>query len=296
MGVIISLMLKKLLIFAIIFVYTSIGGRVMAASNYLDLNIMSFNLLYGQTSSSSRATAQYIYDNNIDIAFFQEVDVFDDDLDEVGIIISSLHALSDDYKYSFVTSHIGESGLMIISKYPLAERQEILAHRYRKLQTAVVLTPNGYFRVFNVHLNSPDDSVVTCPALSDHLNIIKTYNDYPHILVGDFNIQFNLESYKSLCSGMLADYKGHTCPVGSGCGISHRAAGSLVDYLFVQKDPIILKSGYIAQNTGELSDHFPLLAVIRLNGKQFNYKYDTNLDQKFDILDAIKLIQTVFGG
>ncbi len=184
------------------------------------------------------------------------------------------------FPYSPISLHFGEilSGQSILSKYPLQEIERIVLSRVasspfyrnafyldRLAQVCKVKIDRRIVVIINVHLEAYD-----APTRTNHANKVaelyfKYKDDYPVLLVGDFNsdIAFenatihailNLPEIKS-----VVDIQEKTFP--------SVAPTTRLDYIFYNENFIELKSAKILTSLGVASDHLPVLMKFKLKDK-----------------------------
>ncbi len=181
------------------------------------------------------------------------------------------------FPYFPLSVQFGEilSGQSILSKYPIQDPERIVLNRVknnpfyydafyldRLAQVCKFAIDGKIVVIVNVHLEAFDEETRTNHAntVADLYNKYK--DDYPVLLVGDFNSDvafenaaiktiFRLEGIKS-----AVDLNQKTFPSASP---THR-----IDYIFYNEGFIELVSAKILTSVGEASDHLPLMMKFSL--------------------------------
>ncbi len=176
------------------------------------------------------------------------------------------------FPYFPIKYHFGEifSGQSILSKYPLLDTERIVLNRVentpfyidafyleRLAQVSKTIIDGKTVVLINVHLEAFDRETRT-----KHVNFIAklytTYkDDYPVLLVGDFNSDITFENASIHTILNLPDIK-------SAVSLNHKSFPSTnpinrLDYIFYNEKFIELKSAKIINSFEDASDHLPIM-------------------------------------
>jgi len=175
--------------------------------------------------------------------------------------------------------HFGRmlSGQSILSKYPLKNHQRIVLERVknnpfyrdalyleRLAQVVTVTIENKDLIIINVHIESYDK-----PTRERQLDVVidlfnKYKNDYPTILLGDFNSDIEYEN-PAINKILTLDNIGNAA-FESTYDFSFSSANPFkrIDYIFYSKNSIELIESRVLKQFGEASDHLPIEMKFRL--------------------------------
>ena len=175
--------------------------------------------------------------------------------------------------------HFGRmlSGQSILSKYPLKNHQRIVLERVknnpfyrdalyleRLAQVVTVTIENKDVIIINVHLESYDK-----PTRERQLDVVidlfnKYKNDYPTILLGDFNSDIKYEN--PAINKILTLNNIGNAAFESSYDFSFSSANPFkrIDYIFYSKNSIELIESRVLKQFGEASDHLPIEMKFRL--------------------------------
>jgi len=175
--------------------------------------------------------------------------------------------------------HFGRmlSGQSILSKYPLKNHQRIVLERVknnpfyrdalyleRLAQVVTVTIENKDLIIINVHLESYDK-----PTRERQLDVVidlfnKYKNDYPTILLGDFNSDIEYEN-PAINKILTLDNIGNAA-FESTYDFSFSSANPFkrIDYIFYSKNSVELIESRVLKQFGEASDHLPIEMKFRL--------------------------------
>jgi endonuclease/exonuclease/phosphatase family metal-dependent hydrolase len=170
-----------------------------ASDAQIELRVMTFNTLTGDINNqdgtdggyrrhASEVVGRLILEQNVDIAFFQEVD---------SGISGRINDRAESKFYEEALKQATEAGRtphtwhvwqrashMIVSRFPL-ESTNADSAVFPPPQTAVVQTPAGRLRLFNIH------AAPSCDAnLSWFAEGPDRHASEPHLMSGDFNVDY----------------------------------------------------------------------------------------------------------
>jgi len=175
--------------------------------------------------------------------------------------------------------HFGRmlSGQSILSKYPLRDHQRIVLERVkdnpfyrdalyleRLAQVVTVTIENKDVIIINVHLEAYDK-----PTRERQLDVVidlfnKFKNDYPTILLGDFNSDIEYEN-PAINKIITLDEIGNAA-FESNYDFTYSSAIPFkrIDYIFYSKNSIELIESKVLKQFREASDHLPIEMKFRL--------------------------------
>jgi endonuclease/exonuclease/phosphatase family metal-dependent hydrolase len=261
--------------------------------------------LSGMTNNRSIEKPKELFDNNLqkvltetkkvnaDIIAFQEIDYNADrsykvnQQNEIAKLGYNYVAETVNWDETYVpfpywppSMHFGKvvSGQSIISKYPLKEHQRIVLERVadapfyrdalyleRLAQVVKVVLNNQEIVVINIHLEA-FDAQTRANQFKEVLTVFNKYkNDYPTILLGDFNsrardkdaVVQQLFTMKDL--GNAAFDKENLANT-----FDTKKPFERIDYIFYTKNSIEYISGKVLNEFGQASDHLPILMNFKL--------------------------------
>ena len=184
------------------------------------------------------------------------------------------------FPYWPISMHFGKviSGQSVLSKYPLKEQKRIVLERVadapffrdafylERLAQIVKVTLQGReVVVINVHLEAFDQKTRENQFL-EVLRIFDRYkNEYPTILLGDFNSE--ARSNSAIIQKMFAQKE-----VGNAAFLKQNPSNTFnsrnpykrIDYIFYSKNSIEYVSGKVLNEFGEASDHLPVYMEFKL--------------------------------
>ena len=185
------------------------------------------------------------------------------------------------FPYWPINMHFGKviSGQSIISKYPLRDHKRIVLDRVddapfyrdafyldRLVQVVKVNLDNKDVIVINVHLEA-FDKPTRVKQFNRVLSIFNDYrNEYPTILLGDFNSKARDESAIIQNIFNLNDEIGNAAfneenPTNS---FDSKNPSKRIDYIFYTKNTIKYISGKVLNEFEQASDHLPILMKFKL--------------------------------
>lgn len=233
---------------------------------------------------ASKVVTDLIIGQNVDIAVFQEVDYdcdppqypFEDrDPSEGGNGCNKQSKNEDEFFRTELAKHTETQNYivwrlfrrMIITKYPIITQDVPPVSPDRqtpRFQSAVIEAPSGQLRIFNIHWGG------SCAANLDGMSIsIDQFTDKPHILIGDFNIDYyDGDNLKCKSDGSCDDRT--TCfeRIRNTYSISNppNHSSEVIDYIMASNS-----SGWKVISTDNrqffwkedgLSDHNPVIATL----------------------------------
>ena len=153
----------------------------------------------------------------------------------------SIRAAFPEYPYSYKNLRDDEVlNLGVLSKYPLADvHTYYFTHSYNKMASMYVATPQGTFRLWNVHLQTtgnPKQFIGNAKQRNRQAQLLKEKikeNPSPTLVCGDFNDTPSSYTYRTASSGMKDAYlKGSNRFTGS-----YQPLGDWlrIDYMFCTK-------------------------------------------------------------
>ena len=193
------------------------------------------------------------------------------------------------YKYRYVDYEWGKPAKRVIqaiySKYPIIKKDSILFPKSSNSAIyADVLYGKDTVRIYNVHLQSfriiPEFDAITNQKSSkllarsrqvmlkqhEQVNLVREnmdQNPYRKIVVGDFN---NTQ-YSNIYQTVKGDMNDTFLEKGSGFGKTYNLLGFPMRIDFILTDPSFEVLSH--KNFDEkLSDHYPVMATLRLSGDQ----------------------------
>ena len=260
--------------------------------------------LSGMTNNKAIAKPKDLFDKNLekvkkelgllntDIIAFQEIDYASarsykvNQQNEIAELGYNFLAQAINWDETYVpfpywppSMHFGRmlSGQSILSKYPLKNHQRIVLERVknnpfyrdalyleRLAQVVTVTIENKDLIIINVHLESYDK-----PTRERQLDVVidlfnKYKNDYPTILLGDFNSDIEYEN-PAINKILTLDNIGNAA-FESTYDFSFSSANPFkrIDYIFYSKNSVELIESRVLKQFGEASDHLPIEMKFRL--------------------------------
>lgn len=284
--------------------YCPLNFKSEVNSNGKDtISILSYNVdifkMDSRFSAEPSGIIRYILNKNTDIVCLQEATL--QPMSSYGLTLEEIKGMVKD-KYPYIRKDFAQgsygSSIMVLSKYPIIDSENLKLHSPYNGAMSYTLDINGKkVLLINVHLESfklrlafePREASIknlkgsikqTTGALSSK-RIIHSYYlrdeqsneivDYiKHkaqnekvILCGDFNATPVSYPVSHISSALTNCYT----KSGTGLGISFRSSIFIVriDNIFCSKDftPLYTK----VYNDIELSDHYPIYSVIKINDK-----------------------------
>ncbi|MEM6253981.1 MAG: endonuclease/exonuclease/phosphatase family protein [Cyanobacteria bacterium P01_D01_bin.156] len=251
--------------------------------------------LFNENLEQAIATLQPL---NPDLIAFQEVDIASNrsyNVNQLEAIASSLRlghsglAINWDknyvpFPYWPISAHFGKivSGQAVLSRYPIQENQRLVLDKVvgkpffynavyldRLAQITQVDVSGQPLIVINIHLEAFDNPTrfKQTQAVRD---LAETYaQDYPVLLVGDFNSALNrpeegersieIMATSELFTSALPKTQWTTQPTFPSAESAHK-----LDYLFYTPATIELKETRVITEMGTASDHLPLMMTFVL--------------------------------
>lgn len=252
-------------------IFPNLFGQLVGLED--TLNVMSYNVKYCAPYKSSEpnvdSIAKIITHANADIVFLQEIDrntTRSGKVDQLAILAEKT-GLKHYFYGKAISYQGGETGLGILSKYPLSEQEIHHLPRvelegkyvsYRILMTASIKVGSKQFTIANTHMElTLENRELQVPAIDS----ILSQSSYPVIFGGDFNAtpngptmtSFFRRKFKSSCDGNLSCYT-----------IPSRKPNRKLDYiLFRPQSRLMIKDHKVIHT--EASDHLPILTTFTLN-------------------------------
>ena len=229
---------------------------------------------------------------NADIIVFQEIDYVSarsykvNQQNEIAELGYNYLAQAINWDETYVpfpywppSMHFGRmlSGQSILSKYPLRDHQRIVLERVkgnpfyrdalyleRLAQIVTVMIENKDIIIINVHLEAYDK-----PTRERQIDVVidlfnKYKNDYPTILLGDFNSDIEYEN-PAINKIITIDEIGNAA-FDSNYDFTYSSVNPFkrIDYIFYSKNSIELIDSKVLKQFGEASDHLPIEMKFRL--------------------------------
>ena len=260
--------------------------------------------LSGMTNNKAVAKPKDLFDENLekvkkelgllnaDIIAFQEIDYASsrshkvNQQNEIAALGYNYLAQAINWDETYVpfpywppSMHFGRmlSGQSILSKYPLRDHQRIVLERVksnpfyrdalyldRLAQVVTVTIENKDLIIINVHLEAYDK-----PTRERQLDVVidlfnKYKNDYPTILLGDFNSDIEYEN--PVINKLITIDEIGNAAFDSNYDFTYSSANPFkrIDYIFYSKNSIELIDSKVLKQFGEASDHLPVEMKFRL--------------------------------
>lgn len=245
--------------FLLIFIVLSICIISIVEINNLskkhEVNIVSYNI-HGGLDKNKFPTLFDIIDFlkvlNSDIVCLQEVN----ESVKAGFQVSIFKdELSMDSHFGANVVNSGTNyGLVTYSKYPIKSKDHIYLtseKEQRGFLHTVVKVGSKKLNIINLHLalNKSERDI----QLYELTNFIKSLNNEPYIVCGDFN-QKNMEINKSIFKDVAKE-------VGKENIITISTGVNRIDYILVSPDIEVLYYDVLIK---DMSDHYPIVAKIRI--------------------------------
>ncbi len=257
---------------------------------YIYLNIASFNIgggMHLNNSATINGLADWLKNNKIDIAGFQEVAKSSDGRFQVNLEIVKLLQQKG---YPMNTNIDRDGGVAFFSRFPLTALTDLTMqggrspeggnYSARRAITMQTQTPAGNVRLFNHHQHISSGCYQLYPYFYD---LIAKYNDKNMIVFGDLNSNVGQKYLDPLsgseCRGGTVNgvsygpinngYMKYVCMSGKRCDYNRR----MIDTIFVPKMPAntnvkteLYEMCVIGYGTDiKLSDaHYPKAATIKI--------------------------------
>jgi endonuclease/exonuclease/phosphatase family metal-dependent hydrolase len=265
-------------------------------------NVAQFNVMDDKKHPAvKKQMFDIINEYQPDIACFQEMVAEDSTVKDHGHVDEFLQKLNfNNYFYSYNNKEdfwgYAHFGIIIFSKYPIINKQTVswYPHDYNSIfQYVDIVKAGDTVRVFNIHLQSlrfsrsnlkylDKPSVEDDNAFKESKNIIGKFktgflkrqkqadrireevekSPYPVIISGDFNDVPNSYAYHTIGKG----FNNAFVEKGGGLGRTFSGISPVlrIDNIFADKKIEVLQFQLIKK---KLSDHFPILADLRLDKK-----------------------------
>ncbi|MBQ8520351.1 MAG: endonuclease/exonuclease/phosphatase family protein [Bacteroides sp.] len=174
------------------------------------LTLVSWNVTNFHISADTlQAAAAYLRSLQPDIICLQEVP------HNNLLRWDSIRAAFPEHRYSYKNRRDDEVlNLGVLSKYPLSEvRTWYFAHSYNKMADLRVSTPQGTFRLWNVHLQttgSPDRFADNARQRNRQASLLRQQTEsdsLPALICGDFNDTPSSYAYRLLKQGRSDAYR-----------------------------------------------------------------------------------------
>jgi endonuclease/exonuclease/phosphatase family metal-dependent hydrolase len=265
-------------------------------------NVAQFNVMDDKKHPAvKKQMFDIINEYQPDIACFQEMVAEDSTVKDHGHVDEFLQKLNfNNYFYSYNNKEdfwgYAHFGIIIFSKYPIINKQTVswYPHDYNSIfQYVDIVKAGDTVRFFNIHLQSlrfsrsnlkylDKPSVEDDNAFKESKNIIGKFktgflkrqkqadrireevekSPYPVIISGDFNDVPNSYAYHTIGKG----FNNAFVEKGGGLGRTFSGISPVlrIDNIFADKKIEVLQFQLIKK---KLSDHFPILADLRLDKK-----------------------------
>jgi len=260
--------------------------------------------LSGMTNNKAIAKPKELFDNNLekvkkdfgllnaDIIAFQEIDYasarsYDvNQQNEIAKLGYNYLAQAVNWDENYVpfpywppSMHFGRmlSGQSILSKYPLKDHHRIVLDRVqdnpfyrdalyldRLAQVVTVNIENKDVIIINVHLEAYD-KLTREKQIDEVIDLYNKYNnEYPTILLGDFNSDIQYEN-PSINKIIAVENIGNAA-FESTYDFTYSSANPFkrIDYIFYSKNSIELIDSKVLKQFGVASDHLPIEMKFRL--------------------------------
>jgi endonuclease/exonuclease/phosphatase family metal-dependent hydrolase len=254
--------------------------------------------LSGMTNNKAIAKPKHLFDKNLenvkkefrllnaDIIAFQEIDYSSErsyevnQQNEIAELGYNHLAQAINWDETYVpfpywppSMHFGRmlSGQSILSKYPLRDHQRIVLERVkdnpfyrdalyleRLAQVVTVTIENRDIIIINVHLEAYDKSTRE-RQLDVVIDLFNKYkNDYPTILLGDFNSDIEYEN--PVINKLIKIDKIGNAAFDNNYDFTYSSANPFkrIDYIFYSKNSIELVHSKVLKQFGVASDHLPV--------------------------------------
>lgn len=245
----------------LILLAVSLGFNV--ASSQTKLKVMTFNIRSAEPDFVAQPYVDLIKKYQPDLIAFQEVEVNTSRVGEKDIIVEvgsktgMFPLFAPAYKKG-----IGKYGVAMLSRYPIVDsRYEALPKLGSDPRVALfshVLLPSGQkIKFIAVHLDhKTSDQTKLQEAQALYQQSVFSDN-LPVILAGDFNMAFNGAIAKKL--GIVYDRMCND-------DYTFESYWSKLDYIFASpKGKWKIMKTEVLKETGNLSDHYPVLSEIEYN-------------------------------
>jgi len=248
--------------------------------NDCPLVFTTYNILWaGQTEERLDRIAERIKENKVDVIGFQEMRGWKNDIcgygrnisDTVNYLKERLSLIGWSLPYD---SPLIDRDTRVLSRFPI-ESYEELGSGVKNSQTMLInvgseIVPSGKIRLFNIHGRPVDKGCIRSQNL---LQIAGNYNEYPQVLLGDFNCATDFVSstnYKDSCDNCSDSINEE---VANRCRDDPVVQDYAVDHIIVEGDyPWLIESAYIDYYRPDVcddpdvinctSDHFPVISKI----------------------------------
>jgi endonuclease/exonuclease/phosphatase (EEP) superfamily protein YafD len=238
------------------------------------LTVMTFNMLGYNRHPEGVVGA--IRDSGADVVALQELNT--------ATAAHIQRELANTYPYQVLNSHEGDSGMGLISRYPLRRVDVALPGDWIGEPQVLSLDWHGiWVTLLHVHARSTDmGSMNRMATIREREQQARTLASFvaarsePLIALGDFNTTDQSVAYTTMTSALTDSWReagwgpGHTFPGAASSGSSrHRIAGILVPKWLIRIDYILHSPHLRAVRAwlgpwDEVSDHRPVLVRIVL--------------------------------
>ena len=258
----------------------------------LSYNVHLFNLYESKNAQSSENDImKLLREEDADIICLQEVFILGDVAAKERTIRTALGGKYTSYLKTYKRSNNRAFGVMILSKYPIVERGEIVYPESSSLTIyADILIDKDTFRIYNSHLQSfnlgslektlfeeiiRDEEKMNkvkelwvslkkgfvkrslqVKTLKEHINASK----YPVIVTGDFNDTPVSYAYRNIRKGLNDSFVNS----GQGAGFTYRGnyPPNRIDYILYDK---MITNSHFEIIKAKYSDHYPIMAWFKKN-------------------------------
>ena len=224
------------------------------------LKLMSFNVF--QRNTGVEAIVGIIAEQEPDILALQEL------TPEVSDQLVS--SLEEEFPYHTLDIQADVVGQGILSRFPIQQLSDLPDYNY---QSAIVETPSGSIRIFNIHTPTlfpttwDRDRKVQRSFIEEFMSEVKLFEE-PVVLLGDFNTTPHSENYTIL----TADLSDTFTESGWGLGLSYPARPKFgielptplvhIDYIFTNSLLKSFETKVLKESGG--SDHRPLITHLQV--------------------------------
>ncbi|MBP9758965.1 endonuclease/exonuclease/phosphatase family protein [Candidatus Dojkabacteria bacterium] len=257
------------IILGIIYEYDKRNMLVTSLSESDVIKIMTYNIYHGNKLTNTehrnkiKVIAKYIKDNQIEIAGLQEVSTLPDP--DISIVLEEELKAINYPMYQAVPETIIEGYIksIVISKYPIVGKEFVKQNPCVKgvckrwVNITQIDSPLGLIRFINTHINYENNN---CESFKQFNEIIESYQSDPStIIVGDFN----MEHHGNGCDLKIADVYQNNCVDTKNCIIKD----GVIDWILLPKSGSSFEQlKRIQDRNMTASDHFPVIAELRLTG------------------------------
>lgn len=251
-------------VLVVFFLFMQFRVRFRAASQTPTLKVLTYNIHSGTKGAAK--LAEFLKASEADVIFLQETHKVQQDNppDPAPIILAHFPRWH----------HVRNKNLMILSRYPLVQREERPLGRFRKCLTCRVKVGNRQIRLINVHYRTAEKGqtlahsrwrfreylMLTSQVRKEQthalLRIIRA-DSSPTIVAGDFNSPPRSYTHRAL----TRDVRDCFDEAGWGFGYTYAATRQVwrIDYVFVRGDFTVTRCDAL---DWKASDHLPVMAEV----------------------------------